>query len=307
MANKQQKRLGKGLSALLGDYATEERPVEAEGTEGAEGVRAVPTSALRPNPFQPRRQLAREKLDELIESIRENGLLQPLVVRPAADDGWEIVAGERRWRAVSELGWAQVPAIVRDIDDRTMLVLALVENLQREELTALEEARAYRRLLDQFGLTQAEVAETVGRDRSTVANTVRLLALPDPVKEMLADGRLTAGHGRALLGLADTEEAIRLAEEVARKGLSVRETERRVRARTGGADSSGGRRRTGPDPDPYAREAQRRLARALGTDVRIRLKGKTSGRIEIPFRDAQDFERILEAVLGTGAVQELGG
>jgi ParB family chromosome partitioning protein len=291
VANRQQKRLGKGLSALLGEYVADEVPREGDD------VARIPVSALRPNPFQPRRELTREKLDDLIGSIEENGLLHPIVVRPAGDGEWEIVAGERRWRAVSELGWARVPAVIRDLDDRTMLVLALVENLQREELDPLEEARAYRRLIDEFDLTQGDVAETVGRDRSTVANTIRLLGLPGPVQELVAAGRLSAGHARALLTLEDEEAAIRLGREAAEEGLSVREVERRVR------DGRPSRRRQRPtkpsvEPDPYVRRAEQRLGRALGTDVRIRLEGEAKGKIEVPFADAEDFERILEAIAG---------
>lgn len=309
MANKPSKRLGKGLSALLGDYVTEGEPQPGSSSiEAEEAVARLPVAALRPNPFQPRREVAREKLDELVASIRENGLLQPIVVRPGADDRWEIVAGERRWRAVSELGWSRVPVVVREIDDATMLVLALVENLQREELGPLEEARAYQRLMEEFGLSQGEVAETVGRDRSTVANTVRLLALPDPVQELLGAGRIAAGHARALLGLEDAGEAVKLARAVAERGLSVRDVERRVRR----AREDGGRKRPSKsrakEPDhPYARQAEQRLGRALGTAVRVRLEGETRGRIEIPFHDADDFDRILGVILGPEASDEERG
>ncbi|HEU0051757.1 MAG TPA: ParB/RepB/Spo0J family partition protein, partial [Longimicrobium sp.] len=209
-------RLGKGLSALLGDFSAETEAAAATG----EGVREVATARIAPNPFQPRREFSPEQLAELEESIRQNGLLQPLVVRPATDatpEGaeWELVAGERRWRAVRRLGWTQVPVVVKEIDDRAMLVLAIVENVQRAELSPLEEAAGYRQLIDEFGFTQAEVAESVGRDRSTIANLLRLLQLPATVQRLVSDGQLSMGHARALLGLEDEREM----SEVARQAV----------------------------------------------------------------------------------------
>ncbi len=296
VARRQQKRLGKGLDALLGDYAP-------EGATAQREQERLPVSALRPNPYQPRAGVDRKSLEELIASIRENGLLQPVVVRPVDDGGWEVVAGERRFRAVQELGWSDVPVVVHDVDDRMMLVLALIENLQREDLNPLDEARAYRRLVDEFGLTQAQVAERVGRDRSTVANTLRLLSLPESVRELLSTGAITAGHARALLGLSDHARVIELARAAAKTGLSVREIERRVRQRrsgpgtqTAGAKTADGR------SNAYAARAEQALARALGTAVRVKLDGASRGKIEIPFRDAEDFERIVEAIVGVGGI-----
>jgi ParB family chromosome partitioning protein len=270
VAKKQQKRLGKGLGALLGDYLPEEA---AAGPE----AETLPVSALRPNPYQPREGVDRESLDGLVTSIRENGLLQPVLVRPVEDGGWQIVAGERRFRAVQELGWAEVPVVVREVDDRTMLVLALIENLQREDLSPLDEARAYRRLVDEFGLTQSQVAGRVGRDRSTVANTMRLLGLPEAVRNLVAAGAITAGHARALLGLSDQDRVIDLARAAAKDGLSVREVERRVRQRR---VSARGKRPAGKEAEGYS----------------------SRGRIEVPFRDAEDFERIVEVIVGVGGV-----
>jgi ParB family chromosome partitioning protein len=296
VAKKQQKRLGKGLGALLGDYLPEEA---AAGPE----AETLPVSALRPNPYQPREGVDRESLDGLVTSIRENGLLQPVLVRPVEDGGWQIVAGERRFRAVQELGWAEVPVVVREVDDRTMLVLALIENLQREDLSPLDEARAYRRLVDEFGLTQSQVAGRVGRDRSTVANTMRLLGLPEAVRNLVAAGAITAGHARALLGLSDQDRVIDLARAAAKDGLSVREVERRVRQRR---VSARGKRPAGKEAEgyssSYAARAEQALARALGTSVRVRLDGADRGRIEVPFRDAEDFERIVEVIVGVGGV-----
>ncbi len=291
-----QKRLGRGLSALLGEYADED-------TLPSGDFQQILVSEIRPNPFQPRSDAAPEKLEELAVSIRENGLLQPVIVRPAAagDGGWELVAGERRWRAVSKLGWTRIAAAVRHVDDGTMIVLALIENLEREDLTPLDEALAYRRLMQDFGLTQADVAARVGRDRSTVANTVRLLALPDAVLELLAAGKITAGHARALLGLDSPGLVIELARQAAATGLSVREVERRVRSRRMAKRGEKAHPKM-RDPGPYGRKVEQALAHALGTAVRVRLEGGERGRLEIPFRDADDFQRIAELIVGVGGI-----
>lgn len=297
---KKDTRLGKGLGALLGENLDDE----------GGGERQVSVEEIRPNPFQPRSDFEPEALGELIESIRENGLLQPLVVRPT-DEGWELVAGERRWRALRELGWERAPAIVRELDDEQMLVLALVENLQRESLSPLEEALGYERLIETFGLTQRDVAERVGRDRSTVANTVRLLKLEGRARELLAAGKLTAGHARALLSLDDAGDRRRLAEEVVEEGLSVRATERRVRELRDGAGSEGGatddggaggsEAGEGDGGDPVARRAAKILERALGTEVRVRLSGAEKGEIGIVFHDSDEFERLCGLLAGDGA------
>lgn len=301
MARGGETRLGKGLGALLGEYLEE---VERASTP----EREVALSLVRPNPFQPRAGFEEEGLEELAGSIRQNGLLQPLVVRPSGS-GWEIVAGERRFRALQRLGWEKVPVVVRELSDEQMLVLALVENLQREDLSPLEEAVGYRQLIDGFGLTQKEVARRIGRDRSTVANTLRLLALPEPVREMLASGRLTAGHARAILGLEGEERQVTLAREVARRGLSVRETEERVRAlrEAGeGVRGSGPAREAGPPPDPLVRRARRVLERALGTQVQLRMGSGAAGEIRIPFHDADDFQRLLGILAGEAAEDLFG-
>ncbi len=295
MARKQQKRLGKGLTALLGDYVPESTTAQSE-------LEQLPVADLQPNPFQPRQALEPEALADLVSSIRENGLLQPVVVRPKARGGWEIVAGERRFRAVKELGWDRVPALIREVDDRTMLVLALIENLQREDLSPLDEAHAYRRLVEEFGLSHSQVAERVGRDRSTVANTIRLLGLPEPVRDLLARGEISAGHGRALLGLGDEARVIELARAIARDGLSVREVEERVRRRRPGKPSKARAKAANVAGDPFAKKAEQALSRALGTAVRVRLDGKERGRIEIPFRDSEDFERVVEVIVGVGGI-----
>lgn len=302
-------RLGKGLSALLGEYVG---PADvSENGDGAAPPRTLSTARIAANPFQPRREFTEEQLAELEDSIRQNGLLQPIVVRPAtgaAPEGaeWELVAGERRWRAVRRLGWAEVPAIVREVDDRAMLVLAIVENVQRAQLSALEEAAGYRQLVEEFGFTQQEVAESVGKDRSTVANLLRLLQLPASVQRLVSEGSLSMGHARALLGVEDERRLSDLAREAADKGLSVRVVEERVRAERrpdGEAPAGDGGRpaREAPPMDPHLRHLEGELQRTLGTQVRIRLSGGKSGRIEIPFFNADDFDRVLEVILGTAA------
>lgn len=295
MAKKE--RLGKGLGALLGEYL---------GEEGADmEARTVRVSAVHPNPFQPRRDFKEEELADLVGSIDENGLLQPIVVRPAGNrrgtDRWELVAGERRWRAVTRLGWKDVPAIIREVDDRTLLVLALVENLQRSELSALEEAQGYKQLQEDFGLSQQDVAEAVGRDRSTVANMLRLLQLPVSVRRLVEAGELTAGHGRALLGLPNAPRMAELAEQAVAEGWSVRETEARVRD---DQPKKPKRRKRSRQEDPGRKDLETALERSLGTEVRIRRgQGGSRGRIEVSFYDAEDFERVFELLAGKPAVE----
>lgn len=306
---KSERRLGKGLGALLGEYVDDD--VEPEGP-----VRELPVARIRPNPYQPRTDFAEEDLGRLVESIRENGLLQPLVVRPAEGDEWEIVAGERRYRALRELGRESAPVVVRELTDRQMLVLALVENLQRENLSPLEEARGFRQLMEDFDLTQAQVAERVGRDRTTVANTIRLLRLPEAVRELLEDGALTEGHARAILGLEDDEKQVEMAREVVGRELTVRETESRVRQiREAAADTDEAEETTEPadesEEDPEARRSsavvrrtERVLGRALGTEVSVDLSGSESGEFRIPFHDSADFERLV-ALMGGEEAEDL--
>jgi ParB family chromosome partitioning protein len=285
---------------LLGDMLDEQEWEE-------QPVREIELKRIRENPFQPRREFDAEALAELEASIRENGLLQPLVVRPVGA-GFELVAGERRLRALTGLGRASAPVIVRDLSDEQMLLLALVENLQREELNAIEEAVAYQRLIDGFGLTQNEVAGRVGRSRSTVANSLRLLTLPAEVQEMLASGSLSAGHARAVLSLDSEAEKLQLARRISAEGLSVREAERRARGgrgRRAGADRKTGESSGGGQEDPVARRAAKALARYFGTDVKVRLRGKAAGEIRIPFHDAEDFERIIRRMLEARESAEL--
>jgi ParB family chromosome partitioning protein len=278
------KALGKGLSALLPD--PEPSPPFEEATLH------VSPDRLEANPFQPRTVMEPARLDELAASIRESGMIQPLLVRRAGGR-YQIIAGERRWRAAQKLGLAAVPVVVRDVPDDRLLELALVENIQREELSPLEEAQAFQRLHDEFRLTQEEVARKVGRDRSTVANTLRLLRLPGEVKELIAAGRLDAGHGRALLALERGEDQLALAREAARKSLSVREVERRVALQKAPRPRRSGHR------DPNTRAAEERLRAALGTRVRIVRRGK-SGTLRVEFKTEGELQRLYELLLRAG-------
>lgn len=297
MAKPDSRRLGKGLGALLGEYLE-------EPATGEIPVRELEVGRIRPNPFQPRRQFPDGALDELEASVRENGLLQPLVVRPSGQD-FELVAGERRWRVLKRLGWEKAPTIVRPLSDEQMLVVALVENLQREDLGPLEEAIGYQQLIDGFGLTQKEVAKRVGRDRSTVANSLRLLSLPAAVQDLVSAGELTAGHARAILSVDGEAEQVALARQAASGGWSVRETE--ARARSGRKPGRRGGTRVRGQEDPVARKAAVLLSRAYGTDVKVTLRSKTRGEIRIPFRDPEDFERVASELLGPEDREELFG
>src|SRR5687768_15477775 len=230
------RRLGRGLEAIISTAKqqrdTGSNPVQATAPSRSE-LQRIPVADIAPNRFQPRRAFTEPELAELEASIKSSGLLQPIVVRTRGDGKWELVAGERRLRAVGRLGWADIPAVVRDFDDRAMLTLALVENLQRADLNPLEEAEGYQRLIDEFGLTQQQVADAVGKDRTSVANTLRVLALPASVRRMVADGQLTLGHARAILSLGSESAMAELARAVVAAGLSVRDTERRARASGG--------------------------------------------------------------------------
>ncbi len=290
-------RLGKGLGALLGQYLDPEAP-EAD-------IRRIKLSAVVPNPLQPRRTFTDGELRELAESIRENGLLQPLVVRPSPSvpDRFELVAGERRFRAVAQLGWEDVPVLVRDASDETLLVLALVENLQREALNPLEEAEGYKALADKFSMTQADIARAVGKDRSTVANILRLLNLPPSVRKLLEAGSLSMGHARALLTVDDAVRAGDLARQAAREGWTVREVERRA-----GADGQRGSKRKRPErpKEPVVRALEEALQESLSTRVNIKRSRKGKGVIEITFHGPEDFERVFELVTGREASEVVG-
>lgn len=272
--------LGRGLSALIPD-APPARPVELD------------IDLLTPNPSQPRAHIDEARLEELAQSIRANGVIQPLIVRRVGER-YEIVAGERRWRAAQRAGLLKVPIVVRDIADEKLLEIALVENIQREDLNPIEEAQAYRRLTDELHLSQDAIASAVGKDRATVANYMRLLRLAAEVRNEVASGALSMGHARALLSLPDEAAQRRVGREVVAGGLSVRDTESLVRREVAPPHVLPPPRRI----DPNTRAAEERLKLALGTPVRILRRGK-GGRIEITFMDEDELQRLYETLTGS--------
>ena len=271
--------LGRGLSALIPDVPATPVP--------SERALEVDVDLLRPNRDQPRTAIDESKIDELARSIKSNGIIQPIVVRKD-DRGYEIIAGERRWRASQRAGLLKVPVVVRDIPEERLLAAALIENIQREDLNPIEEAQAYRRLVDEHHLTQDQIADAVGKDRSSVANYLRLLKLPTEVRSNLSAGALSMGHARALLGLSDEGEQLRVAREVVAKNLSVRETETIVKKGTQPAPA-----RAENHQDVHTRAAEEKLRFAMGTRVRIVRKGK-GGRIEIDFQNEDELQRLYE-------------
>lgn len=290
-------RLGRGLGALLGEYAGDDEIKPDD-------VKRIPLRRIVPNPLQPRKEFAAEELEELMSSIRQNGLLQPLVVRPSpsAEGRFELVAGERRYRSIQQLGWADVPVMVRDVDDETLLVLALVENLQREALSPLEEAEGYEALAERFDLTQAEIARAVGKNRSTVANSLRLLSLPPSVRRLVSGGELTAGHARAILSLGDPVRMAEVARRAVSEGWSVRETEKKCRTPDSSRSGSKPTSTDSADRDPLVRALEKTLQEQLSTRARIRRGGKKGkGVIEIPFHGSEDFERLFALIAGIEA------
>ena len=289
------KRLGRGLEALLG-------PVSREQAEASGALKELAVSSIRPNPFQPRTQLDEPSLAELTASIEASGLLQPVVVRPR-NGTYELIAGERRWRAVQRLGWRTVPAVVKDADDQTLLTLALIENLQRHDLSAIDEALGYQRLMDEFKMPQAEVARMVGRSRPGIANLLRLLRLPADVRTLVHEGKLSEGHARALLALDDPAAASRLAREAVEQGLSVRDVEARVRGDVPAAAPVKGGLRLRKPHEPHAATADARriedaLRKRLGTDVRVTAKRRGRGLVSISYYSNDDLARLLELILG---------
>jgi ParB family chromosome partitioning protein len=285
------RRLGRGLEALLGPTREE---AEREGS-----LVELAIADIRPNPYQPRRDVDQTALAELTASIKQAGLLQPVVVRQApgaTERSFELIAGERRLRACQALGWERIPAVQREVDDRTVLTLALVENLQRDDLSPVDEARGYERLIAEFSLTQQEVADAVGRDRSTVANALRLLKLPAAVLALVHGGGLSVGHARALLALEDARVATALAREAVDLGLSVRDVEDRVRG--GRAPVRRPRLKKGMGPAPEVRRIEDALRRRLGTDVRVTLRAKGKGQMHVNFYSNDDLARLLELILG---------
>ncbi len=275
--------LGRGLSALLSDPAV-------HGDELLE----VDIDLIEPNPDQPRAKFNDAKLDELAQSIRSNGLVQPILLRRAMNGHFQIVAGERRWRAAQRAGLHKVPAVVREISDDKLLELALIENIQRQELNPIEEATAYQKLIHTLGLTQDEVARQVGKERSSIANYLRLLKLPVEIQRMLEEEQISMGHARALLGLESKEEQTRLADEIVNRKLSVREVEQAVKRAA--SEPSIRESSTRGSDDANIRAAELKLKRFLGTPVKINV-GQAGGRIEIEFGSTTELDRIYSIIM----------
>src|SRR5688572_13115929 len=295
------RRLGRGLEALIPGAGAVTGTAMVTAPPPPSDYQRLPIGSIRPNPYQPRREFNEAELAELQASLKASGLIQPITVRPSSV-GYELISGERRLRAATRLGWTEIPAIVRDVDDRTLLTLALVENLQRADLNAVEEARGYRRLAEEFGFTHAQIAEAVGKDRTSVTSLLRILQLPPPVLEIVERGDLSAGHARALVSLEDDRRALALANEVVAHQLSVRELESRVRQLL--QPPSPKRSVAGANPatttpgSPVLRRLEDELRRRLQTDVHIRLSGPERGTIEMSFYSADDLERLLDLTLG---------
>ncbi len=291
------KGLGRGLSELI----------SGEALARSRAVLEVNVDKLEPNPYQPRQNMDDESLEELTLSIETHGIVQPVVVRRTDDpDVYQIIAGERRWRAARRAGLQTIPCIIQDADDEKTLELALVENLQREDLGPLETAHALQYLIQEFGLTQEQIAEQLGRSRSAIANTLRLLELPQPIKEALAEGRITQGHARALLALADEpERMMAVFARVEEEGLTVRDTEALVKRaeETDEIEEEAGESIAPPTPqptDPHIEEVKRRLRDRLGTKVTILPRSKGGGTIHITYHDAEDLDRILSLIAPGG-------
>jgi len=304
------KRLGRGLEALLGPAANAGTATAGglgagAGAGAISALRSIPISEIRPNPYQPRKEFRPEEIAELQASLAANGLLQPITVRTAAS-GYELIAGERRLRAAAALGWTSISAIVVTFDDEAALTLALVENLQRSDLNPMEEAEGYQRLMTEFALTQQAVASAVGKDRSTVANLLRLLLLPDSLRRMVRDGALSAGHARALLAAKSESVMEALAREVVDHGLSVREVERRLRDNgAGGTRARATKAVARPTTATGAvRSIEDALRAYLQTDVRVDLSGPDAGTIAIRFYSTDDLERVLELVMRNSPMRQ---
>jgi ParB family transcriptional regulator, chromosome partitioning protein len=295
MADKRRPALGRGMAALLSNAPPPSSvvPMPSAGAPGR-SILSLPIEAVERNPDQPRKHFAEPLLEELAASIREHGIIEPILVRREGGS-YRILAGERRWRAAQRAGLKEVPAIIREASDREAFELALVENLQREDLNAIEEAEAYEILLTDHSLTQDEIAKRVGKERSTVANALRLLKLPDTVRDAVRDGQLDMGHARALLGL-DGEEAIRKAADRAiREGLSVRATEALVRSLTTRPSRKAALGAKGPD-SPAIKDLTQRLQRRLGTRCRVLPRTAGSGKLEVEYSSLDELDGILAKI-----------
>ncbi len=284
MTQVQKRRLGRGLAALIGDDTTEEAIVQ-----DIRSLRHVPIELLHPNPNNPRKYFAEEELESLAKSLKDKGLLQPLVVRPRNDGSFEIVAGERRWRASQRAGLHEIPVLIRELGDRETLEIALIENVQRSDLNPLEEARAYRQLIEAYDYTQLQLAEGIGKSRSHIANTMRLLTLPETILKQIEDGSLTAGHARSLIATESPEE---LAEKIIALKLSVRQSEDLARKNPSTTSI-----KTEKDPDTRALEKE--LSQAMGLAVSLKHKGQTGGTVTITYKTLDQLDEISRRLSGS--------
>jgi ParB family chromosome partitioning protein len=292
--NEKPSRLGRGLAALIGDMAPIEAPRAADNANG--GQRRLPVEFLIANRANPRRDFDSDQLDELTNSIREKGVMQPLLVRPTSDpDQFEIIAGERRWRAAQRAGLHDVPVVVREVDDKEALELAIIENVQRVDLNPLEEAQGYEQLIEQFSYTQQDLAQVIGKSRSHVANTLRLLKLPREVRDMVTNGQLTAGHARTLI---TAEDPAAVAREIVERGLSVREAEALSQR---GASKEGAPKKpsTHLERDADLMALEKRLSDAIGLKVAVAAKKDGSGTVQIGYRTLEQLDTVLALLTGS--------
>ena len=278
MTQAQKRRLGRGLAALIGDDVAEETVVA-----DVRSLKHVPIEMIRPNPLNPRKHFAEEDLETLAKSLREKGLLQPIVVRPSDGGTYEIVAGERRWRAAQRASIHDVPVLVRDLDDRETLEIALIENVQRADLNPLEEARAYKQLIDQYNYTQQQLADSIGKSRSHIANTLRLQTLPESVLTLIESGTLSAGHARTLVATDSPQE---LAEKIIKLGMTVRQAEDLTRAATPKA------KKQAPEKDADTRAMEKSISEAIGLSVSLTQKGD-GGQLLITYKDFDQLDDVF--------------
>ncbi len=289
--NKAKKGLGKGLSALIPEVEESEEKVSGN-------VENIDIDRIKPNPYQPRKEFDEEKLNELAESIKEHGVVQPVIVTPEKNGKYVLIVGERRWKASSMAGEETIPAIVKEIEESTLLQVALIENLQREDLNPIEEATAYKRLINEFKMTQEELSRKLGKSRATIANTMRLLQLPDKLKNALLEGKINEGQARPLLAVKETQLQEEIAEKIVNNKLTARDVEKKVsqsKKKESGEDEKGVEKRK--EEEIFWEELREDLQTSLGTRVRIK-KNKHGGVIEIDFFGEEDLERVLSLIKG---------
>jgi ParB family chromosome partitioning protein len=291
------KALGKGISALIPARMPQSLPQTTDRSGPGDAVANLPIESIDPNPLQPRSMFHQDRLQELAQSIRANGVIQPLIVRRHGER-YQLVAGERRWRAAKLAGLPDVPAVVREFSDDSLLEVTLIENIQREDLNAIEIAHAFERLQKDLGLTHEEIARRTGKDRTSITNTLRLLRLPGDVQALIADRRLSMGHARAILGLPTPELQRQAAEKVTSRGLSVRQAEHLVNRMT---ETREPKTPDQADLDPNVKAAVQELERRLGTRVRIVERGDQRGRIEIEYYSQEELQRLYQFIVGEGS------